>query len=192
MGYNNDMKSIIAEIINGDKKAVRTFYLAYSPKILSYLQKRLPRREDAQEIMQDVFLDALDSLPLLRNRDNVLPYLYRIAHNKSVDFYRKKKIKSLLLSQFPLLEQLRNEMHEPEFIYEKQKIRERIEKAFNLLSEKYQIVLRLHYEDGMKVKEIAEKLRLTFKATESLLFRARQQFIRIYTEIATVAYAPSR
>lgn len=179
--YNSHMTSIIDAIINGDKRAVRTFYVTYSPKILSYLQKRLPRKEDAQEIMQDVFLDALDSLPLIRNKENILPYLYRVAHNKSVDFYRKKKIKSLLFSQFPLLEQLRNEVHEPEFIYEKQKIRERIEKAFQLLSEKYQIVLRLHYEEGMKVKEIAYKLRLSFKATESLLFRARQQFIKAYS-----------
>ncbi|MBI2035002.1 MAG: sigma-70 family RNA polymerase sigma factor [Candidatus Levybacteria bacterium] len=175
------MTSIIDAIIQGDKKAIRTFYLAYSPKILSYLQRRLPRNEDAQEIMQDVFLDALDSLPLIRNTNSVLPYLYRIAHNKSVDFYRKKKIKSLLFSQFPLLESIRNEVHEPEFIYEKQKIHERIEKAFNVLSEKYQIVLRLHYEEGLKVKEIAEKLRLSFKATESLLFRARQQFIKAYS-----------
>lgn len=190
--YNSYMTSIIDAIIEGDKKAVRIFYSTYSPRILSYLQRRLPRREDAQEIMQDVFLDALDSLPLLRNKENVLPYLYRIAHNKTVDFYRKKKIKSLLFSQFPLLEHLRNEIHEPEFIYEKQKIHERMEKTFNLISEKYQIVLRLHYEEGLKVKEIAEKLRLSFKATESLLFRARQQFIRIYTQIATVAYAPSR
>lgn len=175
------MTSIIDAIIQGDKKAVRTFYLAFSPKILSYLQKRLPRKEDAQDIMQDVFFDALDSLHLLRNKDNILPYLYRIAHNKSADFYRKKKIKSLLFSQFPLLEQLRNEVHEPEFIYEKQRIRERMEKAFKHLSEKYRVILRLHYEEGLKVKEIAERFRMSFKATESLLFRARRQFIKAYT-----------
>ncbi len=175
------MTSVVEAIIQGDKKAVRTFYTTYSHKILFYLQKRLPRKEDAQEIMQDVFLDALDSLPLLRNKEKILSYLYSIAHNKTVDFYRKKKIKSLLFSQFLFDEFLRNEIHEPEFIYEKNKLRERIEKAYHILSYKYQTILRLHYEEGMKIKEIAERFRMSFKATESLLFRARQQFINVYS-----------
>lgn len=174
------MAMLVDNILRGDKNATVAFYKLYSPKILFYLSKRLPTNEDAQEVLHDVFLDALDSLPLLKNRDNVLSWLYTIAHNETVDFYRKKKIKSLLLSQLPFLQLVASEINEPEFQFEKDKIRDRIEKTFSLLSVRHQKILRLHYEEGVKVKKLAIFFNLSFKATESLLFRARQNFIRTY------------
>lgn len=170
--------------MQGDKQATVTFYKQYSPKLFDYLKKRLPREEDAQEVLHDVFLEALDALPLLRNKNSLSSWLYTIARNEVVDFYRKQKIKSILLSQIPFLQLVANEIHEPEFEYEKQKVRERIEKAFSILSLRHQRVLRLHYEDGIQVKQLAIIFELSFKATESLLFRARQSFIRAYERTA--------
>ncbi len=178
------MVTLIDKILQGDKSATVAFYKLYSPKILSYLSKKLPRQEDAQEVLHDVFLEALDALPLLRNRDNVLSWLYSIAHNETVDFYRKKKIKSILLSQVPFLQLVASEITEPEFQYEKDKIRDRIEKTFMCLSTRHQKILRLHYENGIQVKSLAPLFHLSFKATESLLFRARQNFIRTYGRIS--------
>ena len=97
-----------------------------------------------------------------------------------VDFYRKRKIKSILLSQVPFLQIVANEINQPEFQYEKNKIRDRIETAFHSLSLKYQKILRLHYEEKVPVKELANIFSLSFKATESLLFRARQSFRLAY------------
>lgn len=172
--------SLIDRLLAGDKKATVTFYKKYSPSIFEYLRKKLPRQEDAQEMMHDVFLEALDALPLLRNKDSISSWLYTIARNEVVDFYRKQKIKSILLSQIPFLQLVANEVSQPEFEYEKDRVRERIEKAFSLLSLKHQKILRLHYEDGIAIKKLALLFNLSFKATESLLFRARQNFIRAY------------
>lgn len=170
------MKRILA----GDSKAVREFYKTYSPKILSYLSKKLPVFEDAQEITNDVFLEAIDSLSILQREENTSAWLYKIAHNKMVDFYRKRRIKTLLLSQMPFLQIVANEINQPEFQYEKNKIRDRIEEALHSLSQKYQKILRLHYEEKVSVKELARIFNLSFKATESLLFRARQSFKLAY------------
>lgn len=174
------MSSLLDQIISGDNRAVVEFYRSYSPKILSYLSKRLPNPEDAQEVTNDVFLEAIDSLYLLKNKNAVLPWLYTIARNKTVDFYRKRKIKFLLLSKMPFLEIVASEVNQPEFQYEKNKIRDRIEPALHNLSEKYQKILRLHYEEEIRIKDIAPILNLSFKATESLLFRARQSFKLAY------------
>lgn len=167
---------------SGDKKEVLEFYRTYAPKILKYLKRKLPRNEDAQEILNDVFLDALDQVPFLRKDSSLQSFLYALAHNKMVDFYRKRKIKSVLFSQVPYLEFAAKEMHEPEFQMEKEKIRLKIERVMQMISAKYAIILQMHYEDGMRVKEIAKKQGLSFKATESLLFRARQQFMKIYSK----------
>lgn len=174
------MSSLIEKVVQGDRQAILEFYRMFAPKIYVYLSRRLPRKEDAQEILNDVFLDALDELPLLRDTDNIVGWLHRIAHNKSVDFYRKRKIKSILLSQIPYLEIAASKMAEPEFQFEKNKVRDKIENTMNTLSDQYKKILRLHYEDGVKVKEIATIINLSFKATESLLFRARMGFKKTY------------
>ncbi|MEK7517583.1 MAG: sigma-70 family RNA polymerase sigma factor [Patescibacteria group bacterium] len=172
--------SFIKRVINGESSAVVAFYKLYSPKILRYLSKKLPRYEDAQELTNDVFLEAIDSLSILRKEENLSSWLYRIAHNKMVNFYRKRKIKSILLSQAPYLQIIANEINQPEFQFEKNKIRDRIEFALRSLSQKYRKILTLHYEEEISVKEIAGIFNLSFKATESLLFRARKCFRLAY------------
>ncbi len=174
------MTILIDRLLAGDKQATVLFYKEYSQSIFGYLKKRLPREEDAQEILHDVFLEALDALPLLRKKESITSWLYTIARNEVVDFYRKRKIKSILLSQIPFLQLVANEVNQPEFAYEKERVREHIEKAFTLVSLKHQKILRLHYEQGIQVKSLALMFNLSFKATESLLFRARQSFIRAY------------
>lgn len=173
------MRSLIEAVLTGDEQAVSHFYKDYSPRILRYLRKRLPPSE-AQEVLNEVFLDAIDSLPTLKKDTNLQAWLYRIAHNKTVDLYRKKKLKTILLSQLPFLELVASELSEPEFIMEKNKIRDRIEQALHQQSEKYRQILFLFYEESRPVKEIALILNLSEKATESRLFRARQSFKEAY------------
>lgn len=173
------MKVLVNRILDGDSQAVIEFYNLYSPKILKYLRGKLSI-EDAQEILNDVFFEAVDSLSVLRNKNNILAWLYKIAHNKTADFYRKKKIKSILLSQAPFLKIIASEINDPEFQFEKNKIRDEIEKVFLSLPKQYRKILKLHYEERISVRDLAPIFDLSVKATESLLYRARQSFKTAY------------
>lgn len=174
--YNVRVGNIVDKVLSGDPEAVTKFYKDNSPKILKYLSKHLPSQEDAEDLTNDVFFEAIDSLRVLNKQDNLQAWLYKIAHNKMVDYYRKRKIKSLLLSQIPYLEIIDREVHQPEFQFEKDRFRDKIEATILKLSPNHQKILRLHYEENIPVKELAKKFNLSFKATESLLFRARKQF----------------
>lgn len=174
------MVRILDRILQGDGNAVVEFYNINSPRLLRYLQKKLPRKEDAEEVLNDIFFAAIDELPLFREKSNINTWLFKIARNKIADFYRKRKIKSVLLSQAPFLEIIANEIAQPEFQFEKNKIRDRVEKAFSSISSRYQKILHLHYEEGVPVKELAVIFNLSFKATESMLFRARRCFRLAY------------
>ena len=174
------MTHIVKKILQGDAGAVETFYQQYAQGILKYLSLKLPREEDAQEILNDVFLDAVDGLPMLSKQENLKAWLYQIAHNKVANFYRKKKIKQLLFSQFPYLKIVDAEVHQPDFQFEKREIKIRLHIALEKLSQKYQQILRMHYVDELPVKVISFKLNLSFKATESRLYRARRQFMKYY------------
>ncbi len=156
-------------------------YKQYYGAIYNHIYRKVNCQGVVPELTNDVFLEAIDSLSFLQKEQNVSAWLYRIAHNKMVDFYRKKKIKSILLSQIPFLQIIDSEINQPEFEFEKNKIRDSIETALHNISEKYRRILRLHYEEGLSIKKIAVILNLSFKATESLLFRARQSFKLAYT-----------
>ncbi|KKR76555.1 MAG: RNA polymerase sigma factor [Candidatus Levybacteria bacterium GW2011_GWA2_40_8] len=173
------MKSLVKKILEGDEKAVEVLYKTYSQDILKYLQNRVPH-EEAFEILNDAFLEAIDGMIMLKKDSNLKAWLYRIAYNKTIDYYRKTKVKSILMSQIPFLEIVDSEVHQPEFQLEKARLKEKIEKAFLSLSQRYREILTLHYENRMSIKEIALQFEISAKATESLLYRARQSFIRAY------------
>lgn len=174
------MTKVIDKILAGDHEAVVEFYKIYSPKLLRYLRHKVPYSEDAEELLNDIFFAAIDELSFFQNKSSVNTWLFKIARNKIADFYRKRKIKSVLLSQVPFLEIFATEIENPEFQFEKNKIRDRIEKAYHNISSNYQNILHLHYEDKIPVKELALILNLSFKATESLLYRARRRFQQAY------------
>ncbi len=176
------MIELVEKVLQGDSDAVVLFYNQYSPKLLAYLQRKIPTKEDSQELLQDVFLDALDSLALFEKRSSMQTWLYRITRNKIADYYRKRKIKSLLFSQLPFLQLIAQEITQPEFQFEKNKIRDKIEITAHQLSANYRQILKRHYEDGIPVKQIALEMHLSFKATESLLYRARKDFMQKYAE----------
>ena len=174
------MTHIVKHILQGDAGAVEIFYQQYSPGILRYLKRKLPREDDAEEILNDVFLNAIEELVTLQEHANVKSWLYQIAHNKMANFYRKKKIKSMLFSQFPYLKIVAEEFNQPEFQLEKRELLIHMQIALGKLSQKYRQILHMHYIEELPVKIISVRLNLSFKATESRLYRARQQFIKYY------------
>ena len=174
------MASLIDRIITGDSDAVLQFYKEYSPSLMKYLSKKLPRQEDAEEILNDIFFEALDTLSFFQKKSTVKTWLFRIAHNKIADFYRKRKLRFILLSQVPFLEIVAEEIDQPEFEFEKKKISERVDKAMRSLNERYREILTLKYIKRFSIKKIALELHMSVKAAESLLFRARQSFMLAY------------
>jgi len=174
------MDTLIKDILNGDRNAVVNFYKTYSSRITHFVQRKLPREEDAQEIVNDIFLEAIDNLPKLQKHEHLNAWLYSIARNKIADYYRKRKVKSVLFSQMPFLEIIEKELHQPEFELEKNRIRSKIETTLHNLSKKYRNIILMHYEENMPIKKVSEKLKISFQATQSLLFRARQAFKKTY------------
>lgn len=167
------------EVLLGKKGAATTFYHAYALKLRRYLLVKLPEGE-VEEVLQDVFLSAFDSLSLYRGESSVFTWLVSIARHEVADYYRKRYIRFTVEKTAPLFENIISEMSSPEFVWEKKKIEKRFFNTYLNLAKKYQDVLSYRYELSMSVKEIAQRMNLSFKATESLLFRARLAFREDY------------
>ncbi|HVZ58490.1 MAG TPA: RNA polymerase sigma factor [Patescibacteria group bacterium] len=173
------MQTRIEAILRGDEQAVAQFYYEFAPRLRRFVARKIPT-SDVEDIVNETFVQAIDSLSRLTKEANLSAFLYKIAQNRIVDFYRKRKIKSVALSQIPFLEIISSEFDQPEFQMEKDRIRSHLEHAFHNISEKYRYIIMLHYEEHLSIKQIALQLDMTPKAAESLLFRARQSFIKAY------------
>jgi RNA polymerase sigma-70 factor (ECF subfamily) len=173
------MNDLINLVISGEKGAATRFYKEFAPKLRRYLNAKLPEGE-VEEVLQDTFLSAFDSLPLYRGESSVSTWLISIARHEVADFYRKKYVRKAIEQTAPLFENMVSELLSPEFSMEKKKIEKKFFATYRKLSSQYQDVLSYRFELSMSVKEIANRMDLSFKATESLLYRARLAFREEY------------
>jgi RNA polymerase sigma-70 factor (ECF subfamily) len=173
------MEKIIVDVLLGKKGSATKFYKDYAPKIRRYLMAKLPEAE-VEEILQDTFLSAFDSLSLYRGESSVSTWIVAIARHEVADFYRKKYVRVAVEKTSPLFDNMVSDILSPEFEWEKKKMEKRFFSTYRVLSKQYQDVLSYKYELSMSVREIAVRMEMSFKATESLLFRARVAFREEY------------
>ena len=62
-----------------------------SPRLLSFIQKRIPDADEAEDILQDVFYQFTEAYRTVKSIDRVTSWLFTVARNKITDRYRKKK-----------------------------------------------------------------------------------------------------
>lgn len=163
---------------------MKNYEKKFSQKIVARLKKfifqRVENPQEAEEIFQETLISAYESLPLYLGKSSFFTWLCGIAKHEIADFYRKKKIKTILFSRLPWLEHLAGEALGPEQRLLREETIRKVQKTLRSLAEGYQEVLRLKYYQGLTIKEIAQKLNETTKAIESRLFRARQSFAKAF------------
>ncbi|OGK16233.1 hypothetical protein A2774_04585 [Candidatus Roizmanbacteria bacterium RIFCSPHIGHO2_01_FULL_39_12c] len=180
----DEEKKLVQKIINRDEKTLLLVYKKYQKSIIRFIYKKIRDYHKAEEISQDVFLDFIEALRDFNFQSSLKTFLYSIARYKTIDYIRKKKFKQVLFSALPsyFVESLKTIFIDEEL--EKKELAGKIKKSLAVLPKDYGFVLRLKYMEDEKVQNIAKKLSLGFKATESLLFRARQAFIKAFNNLS--------
>ena len=172
--------ALLSRLLDRDDRALKSFYVFHKSSLLSFIQKTITDSEEAEEIMQDTFLDFIEGLRDFRGQSSLKTYLYSITKHKIIDKLRRKKIRRIFFSHVPafIINSFATVFFDDEL--DKDQVVKKIENVLGKLPHDYAHVLRLKYVDGRSVKEIAVEIELPFKTAESLLFRARKAFIHSY------------
>jgi len=172
-------KKLLERLLERDESALREFYLSHKGALMEYLMRRLDFH-DAEEVFQDSLIAFIEALRSFRGQSSLKTFLYSIAKRKAIDKIRRKRVKKILFSYFPdhVVDSLATVFLKDDL--ERDYVANKIETVFSKLPNDYALVLRLKYKEDYKVAEIARKVKLPFKTTESLLFRARKAFIKTY------------
>ena len=175
-----DQKTL-EHLLTRDERTLHRFYSSHKNALFNYLCRRLGP-SDAEEVLQDSFIGFIEGLRNFRSESSLKTFLYSIAKRKSVDKIRRKRVKRIFFSHFPdyVVDSLATVILKDDL--DKEYLSKKIEKVFDKLPNEYSRILRLKYIEGYKVIEIAEEIQMSFKATESLLFRARQAFVKAYLD----------
>lgn len=180
MNQYEDEKQIIECIVKRDEKALFQLFNAYRQPVFNFIHRQIRDYQTAEEITQDVFFDFIESLRNFRGESKIKTFLFSIAKHKVIDYIRKKKLKKVLFSALSpfVVESIATVVMDDEL--EKKEVACKIKQVLDNLPNDYRVILRLKYIQGEKIKEIAQKLSMNFKAAESLLFRARKAFVRVF------------
>lgn len=183
MVNRSEDKELVYKITHRDEQAFISFVRMYEAQIFRYVNRQLKNKELAEEITQDVFIDFLDALRDFKYQSSLKTFLFSIAKYKTIDVIRKKKVKKVLFSYLPdyVVDGLGAVMMNDEL--EKKELMDKMDTVLGKLPDKYRLILQLKYIEGVRVKAIAKKLSMSFKSTESLLFRARKAFATLFHAI---------
>ena len=152
------------------------FYNKYYFGIKKFVSQKIDDEGIVEELTNDIMMAAIMCRPNFDGKCNEFSWICSIAKHKIIDYYRKKKIKTILFSMSPSFEDIADKALTPERDVLKNELKEEIKKTMAELSKGYKDILRLKYIEGMKISEIANNLKLTMKAVESKLIRAKKKF----------------
>jgi RNA polymerase sigma-70 factor (ECF subfamily) len=139
----------------------------------SFAREYVISDDDAEDIVQDVFLELYEKYDSLSFRVNMPAYVFTTVKNRCIDHLRRKIVnqESVDYMQSEYLLTLRMKFDSLEILDDDilmdSNLEERIENALNKLPEKCRIIFIKHKIEGMKLKEIAEELQLSSKTIEN-------------------------
>jgi RNA polymerase sigma-70 factor (ECF subfamily) len=155
----------------GQESAFNEIVLRYQERIYWVVRRFLTEHDDADDIVQDVFIKASVALRDFRGESSLFTWLYRIAVNLSLNEIRRKRVKDFF--RFEEIDQSPSSLEEnPDKLLEAQENRRMIQEAVGTLPPKQRTVFVLRYYEEMPYEEIAEILRTSVGGLKANYFHA--------------------
>ena len=148
-------------------------YLIYYPKLVRFAKEFVMSEEDAENITQDVFADLWEKRESMDHIENINAYLFRLVRNRCLDYLKHKvfeqkyvenvqasfevelNLKMQSLDRFDVLD-----------IYEGNEMEKLVREAINSLPKKSRAIFLLSRMEGLKYREISERLGISVNTVE--------------------------
>jgi len=170
---------LIEKAINDDK-AFEVLYDFYFEKIYFYTFKRIGHKETTEDIVSEIFTKIFLNLNKYKSDDKYSSFscwVYKIATNSIIDYYRKHKIKEVELDKANTIED-KSKNQEEKMLENVDSIK--IKNCIKSLPEKYQKIINLKFFGELSNEEIAETLNISKNNAGVLIYRALKSFKKIY------------
>lgn len=163
-----------------DDAAFAELYQRHAHTLLSFIWSHVHTREDAEDVLLEVFLAAMERDVLPRNEDEQLAWLRRVAHNKCIDVYRRAQRRPVVPLDSALDLLYEDEEQAPEQLALRMEEHALLRNLLARLPEQQQTVLHLHFAYSLRGPEIARRLNKSEGSVRKLLSRALNHLREMY------------
>ena len=178
---------LVERLVAGEEAAFEEFFALYFPRLYRFVLSRL-RRDPAlaEEIVQAALCKVVTRFDAFRGESTLFSWLCTFCRHELGAYLRRSHRAFALSLEDPaaesVVESLADSREEATEAIERVELSTRVHATLDTLPGHYGDVLEWKYLQGLSVNEIAERLRLSPKAAESLLTRARQAFREAFDE----------
>lgn len=166
-------KDLVEKSKLGDRKNQYMLYSLYVDAMFNVSIRIVKIKEDAEDVIQDSFLDAFKNLDTFKYQSTFGSWLKRIVINKSINYLKVKRI--------PIVDIDAQEywVSEPEVVEEKQLDVSKIKSAISRLPTGYQTIINLYLIEGYDHNEIGDILEISVSTSKSQYHRAKKKLIEL-------------
>lgn len=166
-------QDLIAESIGGNNKARYQLYQLYSKAMFNVCYRMMNNREDAEDMLQETFIQAFQKLETFRNESGFGTWLKTITIHTCINALNKRKLDLKYFDEMHRFDAVEEEPEEA--LYTTQNILE----AMNQLPEGGRIVFSLYLLEGYDHGEIAQILNITESTSKTQYMRAKRRVYEI-------------
>jgi len=186
----NDDHQLVKRTLKGDREAFEMIVRRYQQPILNYVGRMVRERELALDLSQDVFIKAYAALRSFQPRFKFSTWLFKIASNTVIDYWRKKKTPTVSLDQPidddcpELTLQVADDGPSVTRAYELGEVRGRIEEALHKVPASLRELFVWRHINGFSYEEMAEMKDLPVGTVKNRVFQAKEMLKKLLGEPA--------
>jgi RNA polymerase sigma-70 factor (ECF subfamily) len=169
--HENTHAGLVKDCLAGDRKAQYRLYRLYNKAMYNTCLRMLRNREDAEDVLQNSFIDVFTKLSMFRGDSTIGAWIKRIVVNNCINFIKKKRLPLTDMEQTKLPEVDEGDDTEDNLQLDVAKIND----ALYQLPDGYRIVFSLYAIEGYDHNEIAAILETSVSTSKSQYSRARKR-----------------
>jgi RNA polymerase sigma-70 factor (ECF subfamily) len=176
-------EKIVKLIQGGEKEKFGEIIKRYQGRLFGYIKNLINKNNmEVEDVVEDSLISAYENLNGFDTSKKFSSWIYRIAHNKAIDYFKKKRIISEEIDSRDEILETRNEKLIEELEIEKER-KIKVKKAIEGLELKYREVVLLYYFEEKSYEEISDILHIPVGNVGVLLFRAKIMLKKILEKI---------
>jgi len=168
--FERSDETLVKQALAGKKSAWVVLVKRYEKHLYNYTLRMVSNREDAMDLLQDVFVAVFRNLSSFRGDSPFKGWLFKIAHYRCIEFYRRKKPMQSL-DDVPEQEEEDSQSCPEHHLTSGQQANE-IHKAMQTLPLNQKLVVELKFFQHSTFEDIAQQLGISVNTAKSRLYSA--------------------
>jgi len=175
---------IIRSVLSGDSSQFALLWQKYNKQIFASVLKLVRSIDDADDIVQDTFLKAFNALHSYNQTFPFPEWLYKIASNTCIDYFRRKRIRPISIENInreggDIYDIIPDKSTPIDVNIINNETKEQLLKAVEQLPLRYKQCIQLRHFEELSYEEISIKMNLPLGTIKITLFRARKMLLNM-------------